>query len=86
MQNEASVLSSVSISTSRNYASGLERSQAESAHLASSADVYKKYAFSLVAEANRSKKVRPVVRMLEYFFFILIQLLLSSYNDFIQYL
>ena len=84
MQGEASVLSSISKSTQRNYTSGLEKSQAEASHLASSADVYEKYVFSLVAEANRTKKVHAFVRLLEYFY-ILVQLLLSSYNDFIPY-
>ena len=84
MQSEASVLSSVSKSTMQSFAAGLEKSQAESSHFASSADLYEQYFFSLISEANRSRKVSPFFRMIE-FFFIYLQLILSAYNDFLPY-
>ena len=82
MQGEASVLSSISKSTAKSMAEELAKSQTDTPHYASSDDMYEKYFFSVIAEANRSKKVNVIFRLFE-FFFIWIQLFLAGYNDFI---
>ena len=72
----------ISKSTAKSMAEELAKSQTDTPHYASSDDMYEKYFFSVIAEANRSKKVNVIFRLFE-FFFIWIQLFLAGYNDFI---
>ena len=83
-RGEASVLSSVSKSMTRSTALRFDETIKENGSQTHSLDLFENCIFPVVTEANRSRKVNVLIKLIE-FFFIYIQIFLSAFNDFVPY-
>ncbi|OHT00793.1 Adenylate and Guanylate cyclase catalytic domain containing protein [Tritrichomonas foetus] len=82
-RGEASVLSGTSKSVNNSTYAGLDESKAEQGSV-KTIDLFEKYVFPIVAEANRGRHVKAGFRLLE-FFYIFFQIYFAGYNDFVPY-